>query len=218
MADKYLLLVIGAWTLLVLGVILLALSIKRYIHTQFARARPWCGTHYSFFSGTPKWPPEKSHLTYGFLPGVHVSIDDETLRSVIASAFSKWEQVSHFTFEETESVDSADLKIGFFNKVHGNCRQFKDEILAHAFAPTVGWLHFNANTNWGIGSSSANDADLESIALHEIGHLLGLDHSCDPNAVMYPYYYHQTRKENLVASDIEGIRALYDLEAGFRSK
>ena len=64
-------------------------------------------------------------------------------------------------------------------------------ILAHTFAPPpispeplAGDSHFDDAETWRIGS----DFDVFSIALHELGHSLGLAHSDDPNAVMYPYY------------------------------
>src|SRR5215216_3572887 len=49
--------------------------------------------------------------------------------------------------------------------------------------------------------------DLESVYLHENGHVAGLDHSSDPNAVMYPYY--QTARCSLAADDRAGLAALY---------
>ena len=48
--------------------------------------------------------------------------------------------------------------------------------------------------------------DLFSVALHETGHALGLGHSSNPGAVMYPYYRMQT---GLTSDDIAGIQALY---------
>ncbi|GMN20106.1 hypothetical protein TIFTF001_045282 [Ficus carica] len=51
--------------------------------------------------------------------------------------------------------------------------------------------------------------DLESVAVHEIGHLLGLDHSNVPAASMYPTFIYGERKRGLNADDIQGIRALY---------
>lgn len=54
--------------------------------------------------------------------------------------------------------------------------------------------------------------NLLQIAVHEIGHALGLDHSPFKNAVMHPYYYY---KENFTMDpdDIQGIQAIYGTEA-----
>lgn len=50
--------------------------------------------------------------------------------------------------------------------------------------------------------------DLETVALHEIGHLLGLDHSSEPNAIMFPVIPSGQAK-SLHDDDIQGIRELY---------
>ena len=48
---------------------------------------------------------------------------------------------------------------------------------------------------------------LYQVALHEIGHALGLDHSKDPNAIMFPTL--GNKNVDLDATDIAGIQALY---------
>jgi hypothetical protein len=45
------------------------------------------------------------------------------------------------------------------------------------------------------------------VALHEIGHLLGLAHSQDTNAIMYAYYAED--RNALRADDIAGVQSLY---------
>ncbi len=45
-------------------------------------------------------------------------------------------------------------------------------------------MHFDDSESWRIGVNT----DLYSVALHELGHALGLGHSDNPKAVMYPYY------------------------------
>lgn len=54
------------------------------------------------------------------------------------------------------------------------------------------------------------DDAMHAMALHEIGHLLGLDHTNDPSCVMAP----KVRVRNLSESDKATARLLYSLPAG----
>ncbi|KAJ6317386.1 hypothetical protein OIU76_013010 [Salix suchowensis] len=96
---------------------------------------------------------------------------------------------------------------------HGDDEPFDGPggIFAHGFRPTIGMLHFDADETWS-SSPGTLELDLESVAVHEIGHLLGLGHSGDhPDAIMYPYFDYGMKKRNLQEDDIEGIRDLYGL-------
>ncbi|XP_037533695.1 matrix metalloproteinase-20-like [Nematolebias whitei] len=51
---------------------------------------------------------------------------------------------------------------------------------------------------------------LFAVAAHELGHSLGLTHSTDPSAVMYPSYRQRSRTQySLSADDVQGIQMLY---------
>ncbi|KAL5569514.1 hypothetical protein UlMin_026089 [Ulmus minor] len=127
------------------------------------------------------------------------------------AAFKKWAQVSHFTFEEVPVSSLADIRIGFHSGDHGDGNPFDGPsgTLAHAFSPTNGRLHFDADEDWS-SNPEENQFDFETVALHEIGHILGLGHEPSiPNAIMYPSVTRGLTKRNLHADDIQGIRALY---------
>lgn len=53
--------------------------------------------------------------------------------------------------------------------------------------------------------------DFYTVALHELGHSMGLAHSSDPNAVMFPYYktYEGSTQPQLGYDDILGMYNLY---------
>lgn len=56
-------------------------------------------------------------------------------------------------------------------------------------------------------TSASNTNDLQTVATHEIGHFLGLDHSAVVNAVMYPFS--PVIRETLAWDDVAGISNLY---------
>jgi len=69
-------------------------------------------------------------------------------------------------------------------------------------------MAINTRYTWSIGCQAQPGAfDLQSVYLHENGHVAGLDHSTDRSAVMYPSY--QTARCDLAPDDQAGIAALY---------
>lgn len=164
-------------------------------------------SHYSFFQGFPRWPAGKTHLTYGFASSTHPDAIPP-----FVSAFDRWAAATnYFTFSQTEDYVNADIKIGFGSGEHGDGNPFDGPggTLAHAYAPTDGRFHCDADEAWSIGALPGY-FDLETVALHEIGHLLGLGHSSVEDAIMYPSIADGVVK-GLHGDDVEGIRVLYNV-------
>ncbi|XP_060672808.1 metalloendoproteinase 3-MMP [Ziziphus jujuba] len=165
---------------------------------------------YKFFDGNPKWPAEKTHLTYTFISAVH-PIPQEDLSSASSQAFAEWTRNSKFTFAEVREGAVSDLRLGFFVGDHGDGHPFDGplNVLAHAFAPTYGRLHLDGAEAWSLSPPPPGQIDIVWVTMHEIGHLLGLAHSSDPNAVMFAQVTPGVARRALTPDDIAGIQALY---------
>lgn len=86
-------------------------------------------------------------------------------------------------------------------------------MLAHAFFPDFGGdTHFDDSERW--TQSARNGVNLLQVAVHELGHALGLDHSDVAAAVMAPFYDGFNPKFELHTDDIAAIRRLYPLREG----
>jgi hypothetical protein len=70
----------------------------------------------------------------------------------------------------------------------------------------VGDVLLNSSATFGIGAQGGS-YDLESVLLHEAGHVFGIGESDDPNSPMFPWF--NEPHDKLTPADIAALQALY---------
>jgi hypothetical protein len=155
----------------------------------------------------------KLALTYFFVNGSD-RMNGDSERSVVQQAFGLWAAQTPLNFTEVANPDAADILIAWAAGEHGDGDPFDGpgDVLAHASSPNPFQdrrviLHFDEAEPW-IDSATRN-VDLLTVAGHEIGHNLGLDHSRDQNALMFAAYSGPHRFLN--QDDIAGVQSLYGI-------
>ncbi|XP_042288128.1 collagenase 3-like [Thunnus maccoyii] len=177
--------------------------------------KPRCGVpddniaRFSTFGNNLKW--QKNSLTYrieNYTPDMSVSEVDDSMEK----ALQVWAKVTPLRFTRIYS-GIADIMISFGRQSHGDYYPFDGPqgTLAHAFAPSPGIggdAHFDDDENFTFRSNRG--FVLFMVAAHEFGHSLGLSHSDDPGALMYPTYsYRNPDTFVLPRDDVNGIQSLY---------
>ena len=137
----------------------------------------------------------------------------------VEQAFSLWAGHTPLRFTRVPLSAGPEIVIRFVPDDHGDGFPFDGpgSVLAHAFFPSVppaaasaimGDAHFDEDETWTVNvPTGAGKIDLVTVAAHEFGHSLGLDHSSVAGALMAPFYGGPYRK--VVDDDIAGIRSLY---------
>uniref|UniRef100_A0A7N5JN72 Peptidase metallopeptidase domain-containing protein n=1 Tax=Ailuropoda melanoleuca TaxID=9646 RepID=A0A7N5JN72_AILME len=171
--------------------------------------KPRCGVsdvaRYSITPGRPVW--KTNDLTYRIV-NYTPDMAQADVDALILRAFNVWADVTPLTFTRLYE-GTADIQISFEAGDHGDNSPFDgpDGFLAHAFEPGKGIggdMHFDEDEHWTKGSERYN---LFLVAAHELGHSLGLSHSTDPGALMFPTYASIDPEEfSLPQDDINGIQ------------
>ncbi len=167
-----------------------------------------------FVPGPTKLVWRKKNLTYCF-DNTASKLSAQDCYDAVRGAFQRWAQISPLNFTELPVGDirPIDIHIKWVSGDHGDDSPFDNggtvtdgNVLAHGFYPQntdiAGDIHFDDFEPWTL-------IQLANVALHEIGHALGLDHSLDPGAIMYWRYNGVTE---LTKDDIDGINFLYGPE------
>lgn len=182
---------------------------------------------YVFIGGNPTWTPGVSTLTiYLQFPDPPFVLSDGSLtyyRS-FENALSLWnEQMRDFQFTWVEGASPSQkegrngsrngfTEVSMATTIYGS--KFGDGTLAVTLLNYSGRQMSETDVIFNTGSSQKFDSyrgfsggkgsDFHRIALHELGHVLGLDHSKDSSAVMNATY---SGSDHLQQDDLNGVWA-----------
>ncbi|MDR3405238.1 MAG: matrixin family metalloprotease, partial [Chthoniobacter sp.] len=138
-------------------------------------------------------------------------------QGAIEQALQTWANVTGLTFQQVSDSPSADIRIGWgsfdtndsgvigLTSYSASDGAMQAGVIIRLEDPAEDSLVGNTD---GSFAYSGTDVGLYQLALHEIGHALGLAESSDPNSVMFPEL--GAANTTLDGTDIADIQALYD--------
>ncbi|KAK4875045.1 hypothetical protein RN001_011467 [Aquatica leii] len=167
--------------------------------------------HTKFVIGSAGFTKKTITYTFGrYSPKVsNAAVDAD-----VQLALGMWAKDSGLTFTKVNS--NADILLDFMPRQHNDAYPFDGPsgVLAHAFYPSTpesGDVHFDEEEDWKIMTAPSTGTDFYSVAVHELGHSLGLAHSPVAAAVMYPTYKYIDKTHGLNYDDKLGIYTIYVL-------
>ena len=168
----------------------------------------------------PSWSSTTITWSFAATSGSFSGSVGAAYQATIEAAIAKWASVSNLSFREVSDVTpGVDVRIGWgvfsggeigetdYSYTLGATQRFVPGTTVRLEDPSADAVGTSLTSRY-QGTSTT----LYQVALHELGHSLGLNHSTDPNAVMFPTL--GASNADLDASDIAGIQAIYGVAAG----
>lgn len=134
-------------------------------------------------------------------------MEPSIFQGAVQAAVKTWNATGLVRFELVEAATEFDVLCAWRRTAHEDCPSFgQDSSVAHASSRAgASFVHFDAGRDW--SPQATQPLPLAQVALHELGHVLGLGHSNDPQAVMFPNYDERRNLPN--RSDLAGLSSLY---------
>jgi len=155
---------------------------------------------------------ERRQLAYkwGNVSNINAT-DAETAKKAVRRALDTWERAGvSISFVENPS-DASAFVIEWVDFKTDTCKAPKNNKDAAAHSGNIQSrvpVHFDLNFKW-VDGKGINAADIESVALHEIGHKLGLSHSAVSGSIMYPSIDTWSTKRGLDETDRDILYNMY---------
>jgi hypothetical protein len=148
---------------------------------------------------------DPSALRWRIAPGPD-PVDGPSLHAALAAAAATWSAEPGVGFRAVGADVPAELIVSWQTASSDPCGRFgRDDSVAHTGPMGPGtFVHLDASRAWTLEPGASGER-LDVALAHELGHVLGLDHTPDPSALMYP----DTHLAAPAASDRAGLASLY---------
>lgn len=188
--------------------------------TRDEMAAPRCGLpDFSELEARTIGPWDDGNLRYAFGNSTEQDVGPEATENAVRSAFATWSASSDaVNFTEVGAKEDPDILVEWRPAADPD-HSMVGGVLAHADFPpgfsiiTQGRplpLHFDDKEHlWDTGAQP-NAFDIETVALHEIGHCLGILHTNVPGSVMFPSVRRNFTLRDPQPDDLVALRRLYE--------
>jgi hypothetical protein len=137
-------------------------------------------------------------------------ISQPEYQRLVRDAFDAWEAVANIDFVETSDSPASNIRLGW-DAIDGKWNTLGEEYGTWGGGDEIGSaihaeIRFDTAEAFSLSKTVQDASNFYALAVHEIGHALGLAHSEDMESIMFPILGHAV---TLAAGDIAGAELLY---------